>query len=232
MRLDVELGFTPDGEKLTRELCEQLVGEMFDGRPDIGQVRLGPLPDGHAGYSSLILLQAKLYGADGSERNPLLIRIGPRELIAAEKQRYAAYVDGLTGSGKVPQWPDVQAGSLGAIAYDYVRGSGNQPPMSLRDFLAADESQAVNLDRACKAVTTLFRDTLAQAPQANGWYADGRPYEQQRPLWFYNTVLPPTVKLHDVRPIDEPDADIALTDCLAFADTPACTLLDGKPAST
>lgn len=233
----VEFGGIAYDQLLTRELCEQLIGELFADKEDIRSVRLDPLPDGHAGYSGVRLLVARPKRADGVSENPLLVRIGPRDAIEAEKRRYNAYVRSLTGPGKVAQQASEHAGLLAAIMYDYVRGTQNQPPYSLRDVLANEEFpgghadreyRSFSLDRACKAVTTLFRDTLGQVSEPNGWFADGRTYDEQRALWFYNTVLPPTITLRDARLVSQPDADIALTSCLASADSPIGRQLHGS----
>lgn len=226
----VHLDFGSGDSMLTRELCEDLVGQIFADQPTIKSVRLEALPDGHSGYSALRLLILRPTRADGINQNPLLVRIGPRAAIETERRRYEAYVRSLVGPGKVPQQPAAMDGPLAAVTYDYVQGSQKQPPQSLRDFLADDDSPTAHIDQACKAVRTLFRDTLAQAPEANGWYADGRTGDEQRALWFYNTVLPPTLTLRDARPVATPQSDLALTDCLAAADSPAGRELHNQTA--
>ncbi len=83
-----------------------------------------------------------------------------------------------------------------------MRGRNNKPPISLHNFLVEQEDHVTNLDSACHAVTTLFRDTLAQYPQKNCWYSE----------------------------VDQPHAELALTSCLELADTPGCTAIEGRLA--
>ncbi len=67
-----------------QEIYTQLIIQLFADTHGVQSVVLDRLPDGHAGYSALTLLVARPFGSDGSEQNPLLIRVGPREVIAEE----------------------------------------------------------------------------------------------------------------------------------------------------
>ncbi len=101
--IDVKFTFVPDDGSLDTALCRQLVEKMFEVQAKgVQTVLLDRLPEGHAGYSNLTLLVARPSGG-GSEENPLLIRVGPRAAIEAEKRRYDAYVEPLVGDGKVAQ---------------------------------------------------------------------------------------------------------------------------------
>jgi hypothetical protein len=223
--VDFDVNFSEEG--FTREQVEMLLREMFRERTGVQSVKLTELAGAHMGLSGISIFLAQPYGVHRIEQNPLVIRIGPNAVIDAEQQRYRDYVASLTGLGAVQQRLYASADRFSAIAYDYLDQQPGQPMKTLRDFLW-DEEQRDDLEAACQAITDLFRNTLAQQQRRNNWYHDGRAYDDQRPLWFYNTLLPPALKLQVDDAISGQAPTHSLAELLALADQPGAAALLGQ----
>ncbi len=212
----IEFLLDPTTLRLDRAQVEQLVATLFQDQPDVVRVSLDQLPGSSAGLSSISLLLALPFTADGVQHNPMAIRIGHREVIRRERDNYQRYVAHLTGMQRVQLHRSSEATTLAAIGYDYL-GQGERPIRTLREHLWLNADQGATI----AAVRALFLETLTRdTGPLNGWHQDARPYAQQRPLWFYNRVLPPTLTLADLTIGGTPDSAEDLATMLALADHP------------
>jgi hypothetical protein len=204
----VELNLpTPIGAQIA-ERYRRLIAESFAASPGVERVYVSELPGGHAGLSSIAVLLAIPRGARGHAQNPRLIRIGPQARMNEETRRYRAYVEPYLGKNRPRVHETVSVGDLGIATYEYLRDpskeAGDIPLQTLHSFL--DESSTA---AASRAVSRLFREMIRQHGHNSVWYS-GKPEAAQKPLWFYNTMLPATLELDDVGPArGAPQHDLA-----------------------
>lgn len=209
---------------IDRETCQQLMVALFRDRPDVESLILSELPGGQVGLSQIAVILAHPAGAQEREFNPLVVRIGSQAAIADEVRRYEAFVAHATGLQLVQLRLAATVGDAAAIAYDYLhQRDPGQPLYTLRDFLARDEELNVDPRVITEVLHTLLLDTLAQGKARNGWYNDARQFADQRPLWFYNQILPPLMQVQLQADTDR--SAQTLVDVMARADMPGARAL-------
>lgn len=217
MTTHIICAFDLAGTLFSVQVYEQLTRKLFAGHPDVQVVELRPLPGGSSGLSAISVLLAHPSGELSGPLNPWLVRFGTKAMLSAEHERYRRYVGERLGMHTAHErlYTDLADYNAAVIAYNYLSRRG-EPLHTLRSMLADDE----HLPEIFKAVASLFSDTLCQGDQQRGWYNDSRIYAEQRPLWFYNAILPPTVTLHGVQ-LGTPPAGTPLIETrLAQADQP------------
>lgn len=216
---DFDVGSTPYPEALYKQLLGAMIGDK------VQEVVLRALPDGHSGLSGVSVLLAYRIGTDGSRLNPWLVRVGTIAALANEQRRYDDYISNRIGRNRAEKRHEYTLPSLGvaAVAYDYLH-EDNQPLQTLRNFLWHDHDPPL----AAQAVHSLIVKTICQHSQRSGWYNDCRGYEEQRALWFYNTMLPPTLVLGPAAAPSPEAATPALARVLEQADSPEHGALLGQ----
>lgn len=214
--------------QLTRAQIQALIGELFRDDAGVTRVVVTPLPGSSAGMSSISLLLALPFSADGAQYNPVAVRIGGGAAITRERANYRSYVAPLTGVERAQLLDSRQArlpdADLEAISYSYM-GQADQPIQTLREYLW----RSAEPRRAILALRTLFAETLARDGEGrNGWQSDAQRFEAQQPAWFYNRVLPPILALEHVTLGGSPDSPAAIAAALAAADRPGARELVGR----
>ncbi|MBV9787426.1 MAG: hypothetical protein JOZ51_04600, partial [Chloroflexi bacterium] len=210
----------PEFEAIYHKLFQALLKPL-----EAERIAIWELPGGSMGFSGLSMFLAKPFGSGNTEHNALVIRVGPKAIIAEERRRYKRYIEPLTGFDRPQSRLHASAGDLSAVDYDYLHHTDTDEPLqTLRDFLWSEQDVRI----AGQAVTTLMLETLARGPRRNRWYNDAYRFERQQPLWFYNQVLPPTLQLEVVAVDDAVEADATLPDVLAQADGPDSQALQGR----
>ncbi|HEY0605802.1 MAG TPA: AAA family ATPase [Herpetosiphonaceae bacterium] len=220
LQLQFHFGLPPESEAIYHKLFQDLFKDL-----EIERLAVWELPGGSMGFSGLSMFLAKPFGSGDAEHNALVVRVGPKAIIAEERRRYKRYIEPLTGFDRPQSRLHASAGDLSAIDYDYLHHTDTDEPLqTLRDFLWKEQ----DVRTASQAVTVLMLETLARGPRRNRWYNDAHRFDRQQPLWFYNRVLPPTLQLEVLAADGAVEADAALPDVLAQADGPDGRSLHGR----
>lgn len=196
---------------------ERLVSELFREQLNVKRVRVTNLPEGHSGLSPIQIYLAYPSDMQESEFDPLLIRVGAHAALTHEHENFTNFIERRTDFPVVQERYYKRVDDLAITAYDFL-GDHLQPLQTLREFLWRDR----NVVAAAQTIHTLLLDTLGRVAEQrhNGWYNDARSYPEQRPLWYYNTMLPSTMKL-ELMESGCPEAELpAVTTLLALADQP------------
>lgn len=203
----------------------KLMGKLFRKQLVVERIALDRLPGQQQSQSGVSLWLAQPFGANGIEHNPVVIRIGPKAKIDAEQKCYAEFVDPVIGHERAHSLLYETIGSISGIGYSYLhQRATNQPLQTLWQYLLSDRDP----DAASRALVTLFRETLAPATRHNRWYNDAHILDQQRPIWFYNQILPPTLVVEVGATSIVQHEQISLVDVLDRADLPDAEQLLGQ----
>lgn len=207
---------------------EALVRQMFADQAHVHEVTVTELHDSSVGMSQISLLLAIPQGADGVQQNPIALRIGLKSAILREQENFEHYVTPYLGFEAVHlKYAAVYAHGTpyAALGYEYLQRS-SESIQTLRAVLAREREHQATIN----ALKLLFTETIANPTRPkNGWYGDSERYADQRPLWFYNLVLPPTLTLHEVAPAGEGMPAEELLAILARADQVDSQVLHGTP---
>jgi hypothetical protein len=216
LQLEFHFGLPPEFVEIYHKLFQALFKDLEQDL-EIERVALWELPGASLGLSGLSMFLARPFGRNNTEHNALVIRVGPKAIIEQERRRYKHYIERRTGFDRPQSRLHATYNGFSAIDYDYLyRVDTDEPLQSLRDFLWRKR----DVRTAGQAVSALLLETLARGSQCNRWYNDACRFEQQRLLWFYNQILPPTLVLELVTPDQAVEDVSALVDVLAQADRP------------
>ncbi|PDW02245.1 hypothetical protein CJ255_15005, partial [Candidatus Viridilinea mediisalina] len=209
----------------TTTLIKKLIAQMFVDQTDIATIEVAPLPKSSAGISTIGLLLAFAYTYDGVYQNPITIRIGRTPAIRREQASFQRYVEPYLGFERVRLKFQAWDESYSALGYEYVQRS-SEPMQTLRSVLGYEHEHQATI----QALELLFTQTIADPTRPrNGWCGDIQRYTDQRPLWFYNLVLPPTLTLREVEPTADALPAEAVLAMLARADQVDSHTLHGTP---
>lgn len=202
-----------------------LIGKLFRKQPVVERIMLDRLPGHQQSQSGVSLWLAQPFGAHGIEHNPVVIRVGPKAKIDAEQRCYAEFVDPVLGHERAHSLLYETIDSISGIGYTYLyQRTTNQPLQTLWQYLISGREP----NAASEALVNLFRETLAPATRHNRWYNDAQTRDQQRPIWFYNQALPPTLVVEVGPAVVVQHEQVRLADVLDRADQPDAEQLIGQ----
>ncbi|PDW02243.1 hypothetical protein [Candidatus Viridilinea mediisalina] len=214
--------------QLPIETIETLVCQMFADQAHVHEVTVTELRDSSIGMSQISLLLAIPQGADGVQHNPIALRIGLTPAILREQENFEHYVEPYLGFETVHlKYKAVYAAGTpyAALGYEYLQRS-SESIQTLRSILTYEREHQATIN----ALKLLFTDTIANPERPhNGWCGNSERYAAQRPLWFYNLVLPPTLTLREVEPTAEALPAETVLAMLARADQADSHTLNGTP---
>lgn len=188
------------------------------GADTVEIARIAGAPVGLGGQLVVLVKVA----SGGTAPLPFVLRIGPRVLIADERRRYERFARHLLTTLHAVAGPYAEVGEDAALAYAQLR----QPTASgsLR-ALGQHLEQRAHDDSLAPAIGALFAAGLAPGAERYGWSTTAAAFADQRPLWFYNAVLPPTLTLDNLSFVSRPATPAKLAPAFEAADRPGGQLL-------
>jgi hypothetical protein len=197
-----------------------------EGLQDVDQVWISPIPGAAAGRGRQATVLARL-SSGPTKLPPLVLHIGPRSLIADERRRYEKFVRYLLSAPHASATAYAELNDDAVLSYSHLSDAEERALRTLGQQLTRHgTTPLVNA-----AIGALFSHNLAPTAHGRGLGSTTMPFDEQRALWFYNQVLPPTLVLGQARLVKPSAHTSKLPAVLATADRPASAGLPGSKVS-